>query len=104
MDKSKTSFKLTLKEKITHTTASHRRIILWDLELVKTIGKTALAFREDYNIVDVPNAISKINHREMIIYSSYPNQYTVLDKDGIPRQTVKYWLAEYAPKALGVAI
>jgi len=104
MGKNKTVLKRSLKEKIAHNTASHRRIILRDLELVKSIGKTALAFREDYNIVDVPTAISKINHREMVIYSSYPDKYTVLDKDGIPRQTVKYWLAEYAHKAMGVAI
>jgi hypothetical protein len=93
-----------LKERISHDTASHRRIILRDLELIGSSGKTALAFREDYNIVDVPTAISKINRKEIIIRSSYPTQYIVLDKDNVPRQTVKYWLVEYAPKAKTVVV
>jgi hypothetical protein len=93
-----------LKERISHDTASHRRIILRDLELIGSSGKTALAFRVDYNIVDVPTAISKINRKEIIIRSSYPTQHIVLDKDNVPRQTVKYWLVEYAPKAKTVVV
>jgi hypothetical protein len=93
-----TKIKHSLKERISHNTASHRRIILRDLELIGRSGKTALAFRENYNIVDVPTAISKINRKEIIIYSSYPVKYIVLDEDNVPRQTVKYWLVEYAPK------
>jgi hypothetical protein len=93
-----------LKERISHDTASHRRIILRDLELIGRSGKTALAFREDYNIVDVPTAISKINRKEISIRSSYPAQYIVVDKDNVPRKTVKYWLVEYAPKVKTVVV
>jgi hypothetical protein len=93
-----------LKERISHDAASHRRIILRDLELIGRSGKTALAFREDYNIVDVPTAISKINRKEISIRSSYPAQYIVVDKDNVPRKTVKYWLVEYAPKVKTVVV
>lgn len=98
MDKKKATQKRSLKEKITHNTSNHQKIISRDLDLTKTAGKTALAFREDYNIVDVPTAVSKINRNEIKIVSSYPDRYTVLDKDGITRQTVKYWLVEFAPE------
>lgn len=94
----------TIKEKIKHTTASHRKIILRDLQLAGDVGKTALAFREDYNIVDVPTAVSKINRKAVFICSSYPEKYTVLDKDNVPRQTVKYWLSEYAENTKGATI
>jgi len=94
----------TIKEKIAHNTASHRKIILRDLTLAGEAGKTALAFREDYNIVDVPTAVSKINRKDIFIRSSYPDQYTVLDKNNVPRQTVKYWLVENSPTTLGVNI
>ncbi len=93
-----------IKEKIAHNTASHRKIILRDLQLAGDVGKTALAFREDYNIVDVPTAVSKINHKAVYIRSSYPEKYTVLDKDNVPRQTVKYWLSEYAENTKGATI
>lgn len=94
----------TIKEKIKHTTASHRKIILRDLQLAGEAGKTALAFRENYNIVDVPAAVSRINRQKAIIKSSYPKQFTVLDKNDTPRQTVKYWLIENTPRVLEVEI
>jgi len=89
------------KKKTIHTANNHRLIILKDLEKAGKTGKTALAFREEHNIADVPAAVCDINRKNKRIVSLHPNTCTVIDKDGMPRKTVKYWLSEYAPNKQG---
>lgn len=73
-----------------HTFITHSQVIVRDLRENGRQGKSSQEFRDQYQIIDVPKAVSRLNTKGYHIHSVKVDE---VDANGILRKgIVRYWL------------